>query len=178
MVEYNRRIADHGYLPSQSPIKDDLQQLYARNTSQTEEIIETLRGVNDTQLMILSELQTLEHLSAKTNSTSEVTDQTKEHLEKIAKIIYTTNGYDEKGNKVPEGVLRFERWTNFLSQAFWNFVTAGIISTVFYYYVEAQRVAQQNQSKADVEILQKMETRLAERDQKIERLTQRSLEKK
>lgn len=167
MADYNRRVTDHGFLPSQSPIKDDLQQLYARNTSQTEEIIETLRGISDTQLMVLSELQTLESLSHRSESAAEVVELTKEHLEKIAKIIYTTNGYNEKGEKIPEGVLRFEKITNVLQHAFWNFIIVGILSTLFYFYVEAQKEQNQNKTKALLEMIQKVEDNIG-KDKKKE----------
>ena len=178
MAEYSRRVTDHGFLPSQSPIKDDLQQLYARNTSQTEEIIETLRGVNDTQLMILSELQTLENLSTKSDAAQEVIALTKEHLEKMAVILYTANGYDEKGKKIPEGVLRFERWTNLLSHAFWNFIIVGVISTLFYFYVEAQKNMQHDKAKAETEILKLLEDKLSRRDAIIEELMHKKDPKK
>jgi len=175
--DYNRRTMDSGFLPSQSPIKDDLQQLYARNASQTEEIIETLRGVNDTQLMILSELQTLEHLSTRSDAATEVLDLARLHLEKMAKIIYLSNGYNEKGDKVPEGVLRFERWTNFFLRAFWNFIIIGAISSFFYFYTEGQKATRLEQSKAEIEILQQMEERLAKREQKITDLLDHKLQK-
>ena len=82
----------------------------------------------------------------------------------MAKIIYTTNGYDEKGVKIPEGVLRIERFTTLVHNAFWNFVIVGILSALFYFYVEFQKEQQQTKTKALVDMIQQVEEKLHKKE--------------
>ena len=158
--DFSRRVSDHGYLPSQSPIKDDLQQIYSRTNTRSEEILETLKGINDTQIMILGELSSLEGLSERSEEAKKVVKLVEEHFERVAKIIYTANGHDERGTRIPEGVLRFERWSKMIHTAFWNFILVSIISTFFYLYVESQKEVSDQRSIAIKEYIAKAEERM------------------
>lgn len=77
------------------------------------------------------------------------------HFDRIIRIIYTANGYDESGIKVPEAILRFDRWSKIIHNAFWSFIVTAMMSGIFYMYAKGQAAAAEEKTKAVLELIQK-----------------------
>lgn len=91
-----------------------------------------------------------------------------EHFDRIVKIIYTRNGYDEKGNKIPEAILKIERWSKLLHSAFWSFVTTSILSGIFYMFAKAREEATVERTKAMVEVLDRAKDAIEKQQKALE----------
>jgi hypothetical protein len=95
------------------------------------------------------------------------------HLERLIKILYTTNGYDENGNKVPEALLKFDRWSKVLGNAFWSFMVTAVLTVIFVNYANSREQASEIKTKAVLELIEKtkkqLETSKAESDEQERR---------
>lgn len=161
-----RREQDHGasYLPGSASLKDDLQAIHAQ--------VKQLAQVNWS--MLANQEATIKHLTALATTTDllkstveaaeellqaqdEVLTARQDHFDKIVKIIYKANGYNEVGIEMPEAVKRFERWTKTISGAFWGMVITSIFSGIFYVFTQSQEASAGKKTKALVEFIERAE---------------------
>jgi hypothetical protein len=82
------------------------------------------------------------------------------HFDKIIKIIYTANGYDESGVKIPDALLRFDRWSKIIHNAFWSAVVTAMMSGIFYMYVRGREAASEEKTKAVIELIERTKKQL------------------
>jgi hypothetical protein len=149
-----------------------------------EDIMKGLEVIKQEHNAMFKKLETLETLKQSSVDMSEynkerveLEDARQEHFDRIVKIIYANNGYDEKGNKIPDAIMQFSRWSKIIHSAFWSFITTLVLSGVFYLVVKGREELAAEKSRAVIELIDKTKEVLQKQEEQLE-ATERATKKK
>jgi len=127
-----------------------------------EDISRSLDALKNEHVNLSKRLETLDALKTSLQSNSSMLEDQEllqsdrqVHFDKIVKILYTTNGYDENGVRIPEAIMRFDRWSKILHNAFWSFVVTAVLSGIFYSYAKGREQASEEKAKAIIDLIEK-----------------------
>ena len=124
--------------------------------SRTLELIKNEHTALSKRMEVLDSLKTTAQSNADMLEDQETLQNDRQvHFDKIIKIIYAANGYDESGVKIPEAIMRFDRWSKIIHNAFWSFIVTAMMSGIFYMYAKGREAAAEEKTKAVLELIEK-----------------------
>lgn len=127
-----------------------------------EQLLRTLDTLKTEHATLSKRMEALDSLKTTAQSNAAMLEDQEQlqaerqvHFDKIIRIIYAANGYDESGVKIPEAIMRFDRWSKIVHNAFWSFIVTAMMSGIFYLYVKGREAASEEKTKAVIELIEK-----------------------
>lgn len=153
-------------------LTEEVPESYAHISDQLDRVSHSIEQLKKEHLAISERLEALDDLRQSAEDMGEfhkeledIEARRQEHLDRVIKIVYANNGYDEKGNKIPEAIMRFDRWSKIIHNSFWSFITTLIMTGVFYLVVKGREEVSAEKTKATIELIEKTKELLNKQDQ-------------
>lgn len=156
-------------------LNEEVPEAYQDVAKQLESIVKALEVIKQEHNSMFKKLETLETLKQSSEDLDEyhkeqleIEAARQEHFDRVVKIVYANNGYDEKGSKIPEAIMQFSRWSKIIHSAFWSFITTLVLSGIFYLVVKGREEIAAEKSKAVIELIDKTKELLQKQEKMID----------